>query len=381
MTNVVRNFRARPEAVLRRDESRSAALFEELLRLGTDEARQEAVMEGSRFRSPGLARRLLREAAEAKATDSGRARSLATLALIAASQADRERFPRAVLDGLVIQASCLLAEVDGLRGRPREARLWILGAVSYLNHHPSDALERAFLCRTIGLERRREGRRDEALALLGRAAEIFGGHGETAEAAETQVEEGWIYYDAAEPLRAYPLFRQALEQLPPGERPEVHLRCFGGLALTLEDLGHGKEADVMLAEGLALASKVPLLPDGHRFELVRARIAELRGRLDDTAEVLQSLVRRLSEEGCPFEAVTVALDLARLHLGEGRSPEPVLSSLPPLPAGAESAVREVWKRIERKDPDADTVLRRLQEDLGYARHDPGHRFAAVEGAP
>jgi tetratricopeptide (TPR) repeat protein len=340
----------------------------------------QAVVERTRFHSPGLAGRLLREAAEVKALDAGRARSLALLALIAVTRADRERFPGAILDRLLIQASCLMAEVGGLRGRPREVHLWLVTSISYLSNHPCDALERAFLCRTIGRERRREGRRDEALALLGRALEIFARHGETEESAETQVEEAWIYYDAAEPERALHLLRPALELLPAGERPAARLRGLGGLALSLEDLGLAKRADAALEEGMALASRVPLVPDAHQFELVRARIAELRGRMDEMIEVLEALFRRLREEDCPFEAAMVGLDLARIHLGEGRTPEAVLSSLAPLPAEAESAVRAVWELIASQDPDAEKALRQVQEDLGYARHDPGHRFGAAGSA-
>jgi len=34
-----------------------------------------------------------------------------------------------------------------------------------------------------------------------------------------------------------------------------------------------------------------------------------------------------------------------------------------------------WSSRLGKDPDAETVLRQVQEDLGYAKHNPDHPFA------
>jgi tetratricopeptide (TPR) repeat protein len=366
---------ARAEAVLRQDESEVQAMLDELLPKAGKE-RMLAVMDQPRFHSPGLARRLLREAAAARAGDAGHARSLALLALAAAVWADKERFPRAVLDGLRIQAACLVAEASGLQGRVRDAELWLATSMAYLEDYPCDALERAFLCRILGLQRSREGRRDEALALLGRAVEIFADHGEGREVAETQVEEAWIYYDGGDPSRALLLFQQALELLPARQRPEARLRCLGGLVLALEELGRAEEADAALEEGMALARRVPLVPDGQRFETVRARSAELRGRAGETVAVLEALFRRLLEEACPFEAAVVGLDLARIHAMEGRAPElrAVLADMAPLPKEARQAVRVVLELLARADQETEKVLRWVQEDLGCARHDPGHRF-------
>ena len=369
------------EAVLRQDERAVPALLEELLPK-TEKDRMLAVMRQPRFHSPGLARRLLREAASARAVDAGNARSLTLLALMAAIQADRERFPRALLDGLQIQAACLMAEASGLQGRARDAEAWLVTSMAILEDYPCDALERAFLCRTMALQRVRHGRRDEALAILGRAVEVFADHGEGREVAETQVEEAWIYYDGDDPSRALLLFQQALELLPARQRPAARLRCLGGLVLALEDLGRREEADAALEEGMELAKRVPLVPDGHRFEIVRARSAELRGRAGELVEVLEALFRRLLEEACPFEAAAVGLDLARIHAAEGRGAElravlaamAPLPPLPPLPKEAQQAVRVVLELLKRPDPDTEKALRWVQEDLGYARHDPGHRF-------
>lgn len=376
----VRSFSDSLEDILRRDEDRASALLEQLRFLRTEEEKVQAVLDNPRFHSPGLARRLLSEAAEARVSDAGRARPLALLAMIAANRASAKRFPRALLDRLQVEAACLMAEIGGLQGRPQTAHLWFVAAVACLNHHPCDAMERAILCRTIGMQRCREGRRDEALALLGRAMEIFAEHGETVEAAEIQVEEGWIYYDAAEPLRALQLFRHALELLASGERPAARLHGLGGLALSLADIGRRREADAAIKQGLALASQVPLVPHGHRFELVRARVAELRGRTGEMAELLEALFRRLRKADCPLEATMVGLDLGRYYVAEGKASEleTLTANLPPLKGEAEAAVRAVWELIERKDPVAEKAMRRLQEDLGYARHNPGHRFGILQ---
>lgn len=379
----VRSFANSPEDILRRDESRVPDLLEQLRFLRTEEKKVQAVLDQSRFHSPGLARRLLSEAAEVRATDAERARPLALLAMIAASTASPRKFPRALLDRLKVEAACQMAEVSGLQGRRRTAHWWFVAAVACLNHHPCDALERAFLCRSLGMQHRREGRRDEALALLGRAVEIFAHHGEMADAAEMRVEEGWIYYDAAEPLRALPLFRHALELLPAGERSAARLRGLGGLALSLADIGRRREADAALTEGLALASGLPLVPHVHRFELARARVAELRGRTGEMAELLEALFRRLREAGCPLEATMVGLDLGRFHVEEGKVPElkSLLADLPPLAGEAEAAVRAVWGLIERRDPGAEKAMRQVQEDLEYARHNPEHRFDILKAGP
>jgi tetratricopeptide (TPR) repeat protein len=373
----VRPFSDSPDDVLRRDEARVSSLLGQLRLLRSEEEQVRTVLDNSRFHSPGLAQRLLAEAAEARTTDAERARPLALMAMVAANQAaPSSRFPREIVDRLRIEAACMMAEVGGLQGRPRAARLWFVAAVACLSHYSCDAPERALLCRTVGMQRCREGLRDEALALLGRAMEILAEHGETGDAAEIEVELGWIYYDAAEPLRALRLFQNALELLPAGERPAARLRGLGGLALALADIGRRREADAAIEQGLTLVPLVPLVPHGHRFELARARVAELRGRTGEMAELLEALFRRLREADCPLEATMVGLDLGRFYVEEGKVPEleALKASLPPLTGEAETAVRAVWDLITGRDPGAEKAMRQVQEDLEYARHNPGYGF-------
>lgn len=278
------------------------------------------------------------------------------------------------------EEGCLQAERFGLQGRPAEAHVWHMAMIALLNNSPCNAPERARLCRSLGLQRGREGRKDEALALLGRTAEIFAEHGKTGDAAEAQVEIAWIYYDAIEVERAFFRFEEALKRLPVEEWPAPRLRGLAGLALAAEDLGRPREADAALAEGAVLAPEVALVPHRQQFELVRARIAELRGQTREMIEILEQLFSTLRKGGCPYEATMVGLDLARILHGEGWPSDGVISSLPRLSSEANSAVRAAWERIERKDPDAESILRQIQEDLGYAKHNPEHRFSLPPGA-
>jgi tetratricopeptide (TPR) repeat protein len=386
METIWRRARAvdeRAETMLRRDEAAVSGLLEELLSEPEGEGLL-ALLEQARFQSPGLARRLLRESAAVRDRDAGRARTLAVMALAVVGGADQERFPRALLDGLRLQAGCHLAEAAAVQGRLGEAEAWLVTAQVCVEDYPGDALERAFLCRSMGLVRRRECRTDEALALLARAVEVFAGYGEEKELAVAQVEEAWIHYDGHDPARALLLFRQALELLPAGERPAAHLRGLGGLVLCLADLGREEELVAALAEGMALARRVPLVPDGQRFEAMRARAAELLGGIAEAAGVLESLFGRLREEGCVFEAAAVGLELARLYLRQGRAAafRGVLKDLGPLPEEARQAVLTARELLARGDPDAEVALRLVQEDLSYARHDPGFRFGvAFQGVP
>jgi tetratricopeptide (TPR) repeat protein len=378
-----RTVNERTEATLRRDEGAVPGLLEELLSEPEGEGLL-ALLEQARFQSPGLARRLLRESAAVRDRDAGRAKTLAIVALAVVRGADQERFPRALLDGLQMQASCHLAEVAILQGRLEEAEAWLVTAQVCVEDYPGDALERAFLCRTMGLVRRQEGRTDEALALLARAVEVFAGYGEEKELAVAQVEEAWIHYDGNDPARALLLFRQALELLPAGEWPAARLRGLGGLVLALADLGFEEDLAAAVAEGMALSRRVPLAPDGQRFEAMRARATELRGGVEEAAGVLESLFGRLREEGCVFEAAAVGLELARLYLRQGRAAafRGVLKDLGPLPEEARQAVLTARELLARGDPDAEVALRWVQEDLGYARHDPAYRFGvAFQGVP
>jgi hypothetical protein len=94
------------------------------------------------------------------------------------------------------------------------------------------------------------------------------------------------------------------------------------------------------------------------------------------AELLEALFRRLREADCPLEATMVGLDLGRFYVEEGKVPEleALKASLPPLTGEAETAVRAVWDLITGRDPGAEKAMRQVQEDLEYARHNPGYGF-------
>jgi tetratricopeptide (TPR) repeat protein len=105
---------------------------------------------------------------------------------------------------------------------------------------------RAIYCRVLARLRREQKRWDEAIALADRAVSLLDDFGSTFEAAQAQIEQGWILLEAGDAAEALPLLSAALQLLGVAPAWRVMGQLGHGMAEAL--LGHPMEAERLLAE-------------------------------------------------------------------------------------------------------------------------------------
>ena len=159
---------------------------------------------------------------------------LARIALAITEGLPERRHLTAVRVSLLASARCHLAEAlraEGLLDRA-ESELEKVALPTEL----SDALERARYCRVLGAVRRDRGRLDEALALFGRAVDLYEDLSEVEALAEVRLALGSLYLELFDARRARAVFESVLHE--PQQISRAHIaRANQGrvLALLLAD--------------------------------------------------------------------------------------------------------------------------------------------------
>jgi tetratricopeptide (TPR) repeat protein len=159
----------------------------ELLALPEAE-RQQAIETDERFRSWGLAQRLLETGRRAGRADPADALERFNLALALVDRLDPEGAGTGPAAGLVARAHCYLAESLAAAGDLAGAEAAFQHAALHLEAS-ADPLDRAWFCHLLSRMRAEQGRGDEAVALAGRAATLFAGVGQAPEAAAALLDQ------------------------------------------------------------------------------------------------------------------------------------------------------------------------------------------------
>jgi tetratricopeptide (TPR) repeat protein len=243
------------------------------------------------------------------------------------------------------------------------------------------SLERALYCRVAALVHAGEGRLDEALGLLARAARIYRGHGEPVERAECLVETGWLLVDE-DPHAALPPLRTALGLLDAATSPWPALRLRQGLALCQVEFGRRRDAEALLEECRQLRERLAEPGDRLRAARTEAEIEARLGHEERAITMLRPVVEEWLARGEGFDAALAAVDLAELYIDRkaireladlGRLDERCRAAgLPPEPA---LALRTVLGLVAREGGAMSYRLTQLSFYLSQARHHPGLAYA------
>jgi len=364
----------------RQEQAAAGPLFNELLGHPPD-LREQAVLEDPRFQARGVAELVLGAAGEILPDEPRRADRLCALSLTIQDHLE-VRVSRNVLDCLAARAWTIRADSWRLRGEMEGAEEALSTAEARLFAEPLDAIERAYLCRSLALLRKEQGRFDEALGLFARAAGLFEAVDASEELGETLSLTGWLYLEELEPdlaarslFPAVALLRTAL--LPPSRLHAVH-----GLALAYADLGKA-----------SAARKLVQAHESDTWGTVRDQLcgAWIRGqvmaRTDNfsaAAPVLEAAFHGLLAEGYTYEAVLAALDLALAYAHENKLEgigEVWESLVSPATAGRISP--SCWEAVSFglaltsrsiPFPNAPQVLEAVRDFVARGWHNPSSRF-------
>ncbi|MDP9120142.1 MAG: hypothetical protein M3O15_02055 [Acidobacteriota bacterium] len=291
-------FLPRPSADSRGSEVQAQELFDDLLHLPAA-SRREAIAQDRRFHSAELARLLVLEGEDLLPDDVPEALALADLALAVTRPLLGENPATPVLEAAA-RAWCLRGEVLRLQGDRVHCHGALRKAESLLESEALATPERGLLCRRLGLLSADEGRIDEALALLQRAADLFAEAGDDQELGKALADRGRLLLEEIDARAAVLPLRAALALLDPESHLTPALAARRDLCLCYTELGRQGEAAELVREG--------------RRQLAGITGAALRnadpGR---AAQLLSSTHSALLAEGAGFEAAQVTLELARVY--------------------------------------------------------------------
>jgi tetratricopeptide (TPR) repeat protein len=287
-----------------------------------------------RLASPVVATRLVALAEARCGSDPRQAEHLASLVATIA-----ERLPRPwsglERESLLAQSGTVAGEARRVLGELTEAEAAFQEAYRHLELLPFGVPERAEYCRRLARLRRDQGRDEEAAALIGRAADLFGALPDMEQRARCLIDLGWMLLDEVEPQAALPAFEEAAASFRSPERFAEWLSARHGLAVCYADL-HCTERVESLLEELRGATREQGAAALLRVVVAEAGIAQA---LDDNrraAALLAPAWPCLAAEGALDEALAAAFDLARIYTEEEKPEELArlkaeLASLPGLP--------------------------------------------------
>jgi len=300
----------RAAAEVERDRGEAGALHGELMSLPADQ-REQAIRDEPRLHSLALARRLTAEGEEAAAADPPRAEALAQLAIAIGEWLAARRFGDSAVAAARAEAWCLLGVARRRSGKDPE--LAFRAAARHLADRPLESRARARLCQGLALLRRDQERTDEALALLARAAELCEQSDDLPGFGAALSAEGWLRLDEGDAEGARIAFDRGLDALGAAGNLSALLDVQHGLAMANAELGQAIDARQAVAAGRELADLLPSERERVLALVREAEVAEACGRDRQAERIRAEAVARLRAIGAPYDAILVALELARAY--------------------------------------------------------------------
>lgn len=297
-------------ARLREERSEAEPLLRNLL-CRTPAERLQLVTRSSRHRSWALADLLLDEARSRPAAERA---DLAGLVLAMAAGGLEPHAERIVPD-LLAAAECELAEALRLGADLQGAEAAFDRAAHHLRES-NDTAGRAAFCHLVAGLRGDQGRTDEAVGLLLRAADLLEESGNRNARSAVLVEMGYLALDSGEPERALAAFDEAAAQ---GRNLSADLACraASGTALVLAFKGKLDEALATLEGIRNLYGWTPNSKQGLRLLALEGRLALSAQDTGRAKRALTTAFHGFVQTGEPCEALLAAVHLARSLLQAG----------------------------------------------------------------
>lgn len=320
-TAVERVFtRVRRAAVELGAERAAAPLLLAELERAAEEHREAVLRADPRFHTWGFCELLLGESRDGR-DPRGTPRRAELCGRLAAAAAERLHpaiHPPPQTADLAARAWGAVAEARRAGGDFCGAEQALGTAAERLARGTGDRLERAELLGLKASLRAVQGRCDEAVRLLRRAAALYRRAGEIERLGRSLLQEGYVHACAGDAPAAVAALREGLILADAEREPRLALAACHSLAFLLHTLGRHADAQALLAGTRPLVATHGEPSDALRFRHLEARTAAALGDLAAAEGELAAVRRAFEERGMGYDAALAALDLAEVYARQGR---------------------------------------------------------------
>jgi tetratricopeptide (TPR) repeat protein len=307
---------------------------------------------------------------------------LCELATVVAAGLSAKRLGRERVRDLQSRAAIELANAYRVIGRPEEAQASLNEALEFFRMGTQDRLMAA---RLFVIQAQVSGDRRNfatALAAFDSAISVYREFGEPHQVGDTLIKKGMYCGYACRTDEALKLLTEGLALIDPSTHPELALLAIHNLANILVDCAKYREARTLLWRNQPLYQRY-----GGRVLRLKLRLLEgrIHAGIDEPERAerdLDEARRGFAEIGQPYMATLVLLDLAVVHIRQGRDDDARREALEAadiflgLNIGREAAVAMMLLKSTVKFRLATTavLLEEMAEFMRAAEHDPQLSF-------
>jgi tetratricopeptide (TPR) repeat protein len=307
---------------------------------------------------------------------------LCELASVVAAGLSPSRYGGERVRDFQCRAAIELANAYRVIGRPAEAQAALNEALEFFRMGTQDRLMAA---RLFVIQAQVSGDRrnfETALAAFDSAIKVYRDYGEPYQVGDTLIKKGMYCGYACRLDEALELLTEGLALIDPTTHPELALLAVHNLANILVDSSRYREARTLLWRNLPLYRRY-----GGRVLCLRLRLLEgrIHAGIDEPERAdrdFEEARRGFAELGQPYMATLVLLDLAALHIRQGRDADARREALEAadtflgLNIGREAAVAMMLLKSTVKFRLATTavLLEEMAEFMRAAEHDPQLSF-------
>ncbi|HVR08341.1 MAG TPA: hypothetical protein VMW75_09855 [Thermoanaerobaculia bacterium] len=307
---------------------------------------------------------------------------LCELATVVAAGLSAKRYGGEHVRDLQSRAAIELANAYRVIGRPEEAQASLNEALEFFRMGTQNRLMAA---RLFVIQAQVSGDRRNfatALAAFDSAINVYREHGEPHLVGDTLIKKGMYCGYACRTEEALKLLTEGLALIDPTTHPELALLAIHNLANILVDCAKYREARTLLWRNQPLYQQY-----GGRVLRLKLRLLEgrIHAGIDEPERAerdLEEARRGFAEIGQPYMATLVLLDLAVLHIRQGRDEDARREALEAadvflgLNIGREAAVAMMLLKSTVKFRLATTavLIEEMVEFMRAAEHDPQLSF-------
>jgi tetratricopeptide (TPR) repeat protein len=271
-------------------------------------------------RSPGLAGldALLEQARTLRYEDPARMVELARLAAMAADQLDPDRHGTRQVANFRCRAWTELANACRVADRLDEAEEALERSCALFLEGTRDDVLGARLLEVLASLHADRRRFEEAFEVLDVAYAVHRRRGDQHLAGRALLKKGLYANYSGEPERAVQILQQGISLVDPEREPGLTSGAMHNLAVSLMESGRLGEARSLLGRpGAETGGRVNRL----KSRWVEAHMEAEMGNFDRAARELEEIRLGFEEHELPYSAALVSLELAAVHLRQGREEE------------------------------------------------------------